>query len=417
MINRAVKALDEAAAEEGAEDDDSSDTSPAPLTVCKVRAVLEEVAEEWPDCGDMSEHQLEMVPRSHLQLLWLLGACRDPETGVPLIAPDGHLICAWRDAVRRRLGDPGGRNRIEVVGNPSEDRGWYWGREATDERRNLNPLRKIQLFGSRHNLRGQEAAALAQQRQHLERIKEIARTEAVRHFLKEAHTALDQLVRDEKQLQNEIAPWITDLRGVEKIARGKIDEGIAQKLLNFPGLDRMSYLEAQQVGKTVGSKVVHDLLPLEDVGRWRSLVMADRRTSGRRPHPAEPRPLARLHPQTTHTGSPTFFDIATPARQRSLSPSSPRQSRQSSRSPSSSRQRSRSPSSSSSSRQSSSFARLFEEDTPWEGLPPTVSRADDDARRPNVLGTGPLALAGRGKGRSGRGKAASSSTRLELPIR
>jgi hypothetical protein len=82
MIHRAMGALDDAADE-------------GPLTICKVRAILADIADEWPECGDISQHQLEMVPRSHVQLLWLLGACRDPETGVPHVAPDGHLVCLF----------------------------------------------------------------------------------------------------------------------------------------------------------------------------------------------------------------------------------------------------------------------------------------------------------------------------------
>ena len=82
MINKALNALDAAADEE-------------PLTICKVRAILEDIVEEWPECGDLRRHQLEMVPKSHVQLLWLLGACRDPKTGAPRVAPDGHLVCVY----------------------------------------------------------------------------------------------------------------------------------------------------------------------------------------------------------------------------------------------------------------------------------------------------------------------------------
>jgi hypothetical protein len=82
MIHKAIEALDDAADE-------------GPLTICKVRAILEDIADEWPECGDISQHQLEMVPRRHVQLLWLLGACRDSETGVPHVAPDGHLMCLF----------------------------------------------------------------------------------------------------------------------------------------------------------------------------------------------------------------------------------------------------------------------------------------------------------------------------------
>ena len=66
-----------------------------PLSKCQIRSALAKLVDEWPECGDMSEHFLELVPKSHLQLLWILGACRDPETGLPHVAPDGHLVCAF----------------------------------------------------------------------------------------------------------------------------------------------------------------------------------------------------------------------------------------------------------------------------------------------------------------------------------
>lgn len=84
MLDKAVNVLD--AASKG-----------GPLTTCRVRAILEDIFEEWPTCGDTTGHQLEMVPKNHVQLLWLLGACRDPTTGAPLVAPDGHLVCAFFD--------------------------------------------------------------------------------------------------------------------------------------------------------------------------------------------------------------------------------------------------------------------------------------------------------------------------------
>lgn len=84
MLNKAVNVLDAA-------------SKAGPLTTCRVRAILEDIFEEWPTCGDTTGHQLEMVPKNHVQLLWLLGACRDPATGAPLVAPDGHLICAFFD--------------------------------------------------------------------------------------------------------------------------------------------------------------------------------------------------------------------------------------------------------------------------------------------------------------------------------
>lgn len=83
MIAKAIDALDDAA-------DANED---GPLTVCQVRSILRDVSESWGECGDTEDHVLEMIPRSHLQLLWLLGACRDPETGVPHLGPDGHLMC------------------------------------------------------------------------------------------------------------------------------------------------------------------------------------------------------------------------------------------------------------------------------------------------------------------------------------
>lgn len=60
--------------------------------------------ELWPECGDTSLHVLQEIPKSHLQLLWLLGACRDPVTGMPNVAEDGHLVClpSWTAFKDRR---------------------------------------------------------------------------------------------------------------------------------------------------------------------------------------------------------------------------------------------------------------------------------------------------------------------------
>jgi hypothetical protein len=129
MIHKAMEALDDAADE-------------GPLTICKVRAILEDIAHEWPECGDISQHQLEMVPRSHVQLLWLLGACRDPETGVPHVAPDGHLVCLFEKF----------RAQARTAFTPSTP-------EERQTRQDLGVRQRLQQRAQRAQVAGHAAAA------------------------------------------------------------------------------------------------------------------------------------------------------------------------------------------------------------------------------------------------------------------
>ncbi len=65
---------------------------PKPLSKCQVRGALAPLMTEWATCGDTERHELRLVPKSYVQLLWLLGACRDV-SGQPILGPDGNLMC------------------------------------------------------------------------------------------------------------------------------------------------------------------------------------------------------------------------------------------------------------------------------------------------------------------------------------
>lgn len=84
MLQRAKSLLNKAAKE----------SWPVVLTEQEVRLVLNAVASTVASAGDHSRHNLEEVSETDIQMLWLMGACRD-ETGAPQLGPDGRLACPW----------------------------------------------------------------------------------------------------------------------------------------------------------------------------------------------------------------------------------------------------------------------------------------------------------------------------------
>lgn len=84
MLQRAKSLLNKAAKE----------SWPVVLTEQEVRLVLDAVASTVASAGDHSRHNLEEVSETDIQMLWLMGACRD-ETGAPQLGPDGRLACPW----------------------------------------------------------------------------------------------------------------------------------------------------------------------------------------------------------------------------------------------------------------------------------------------------------------------------------
>lgn len=68
---------------------------PKTLEEPEVQTILSAVATTLDTAGNQMDHSLENVTETDIQLLWLMGACREPQTGAPLVGPDGRLACAW----------------------------------------------------------------------------------------------------------------------------------------------------------------------------------------------------------------------------------------------------------------------------------------------------------------------------------
>jgi hypothetical protein len=82
LLRRAKEALDKAARE----------SWPVTLNEKDVQSILDDVSSTIDSAGDKYKHRLEDVPQTDIQLLWLMGACRD-KTGAPYLGPDGRLVC------------------------------------------------------------------------------------------------------------------------------------------------------------------------------------------------------------------------------------------------------------------------------------------------------------------------------------
>ncbi len=85
LLRRAKEALDKVARE----------SWPVTLNENDVQSILDDVSSTIDSAGDKYKHRLEDVPETDIQLLWLMGACRD-EAGAPYLGPDGRLVCLFK---------------------------------------------------------------------------------------------------------------------------------------------------------------------------------------------------------------------------------------------------------------------------------------------------------------------------------
>ena len=79
----------------------SQESWPAVLTKEEVQMLLDVVISTLDSAGDSYRHRLKEVPKIDIELLWLMGACRD-ETGAPYLGPDGRLVCRPPLSIKRR---------------------------------------------------------------------------------------------------------------------------------------------------------------------------------------------------------------------------------------------------------------------------------------------------------------------------
>jgi hypothetical protein len=197
-----------------------------PLTSSQIKLVLSEVTPEWFSCGDTEDHVLERIPKSHVQLLWLLGACRDSGTGQPLIAPDGHLVCfpSSFTKIKEDL-----RARKDRIANSGSDK-FYKRKDSLEQKKQAQKQRKDTFeFETAKSKKKVGAVAIA-----MKRIEKYVRDQQKRlqHadvMLQEVYVHLSDRVKDFK-LNNLSMPNHQVAKDVSDIIKNKKSEDLKKYL-------------------------------------------------------------------------------------------------------------------------------------------------------------------------------------------